>query len=258
MKIKICYFSGTGNTKWIADNLQKKLTDKNNDVQLFNLAKQEIPDAKEDEFLIIGTPVHAETAPKVVTDFIKELPEASGLKCAVYSTQGGNTSALPAYIAKKLRAKGYDVIVEAFIKMPNNYYFMTKKEYKGESVDKILNAAEVRVKRMADDIVDLRKDLEPIGFFRIPFVGLGNKILGSYVKSASKNMSVTEKCIGCGLCVRSCPKGNITLEDGQANLHSNCIMCLRCIHICPRNAIYFKGRRIDQIQKPIIKNLNLR
>ncbi len=51
------------------------------------------------------------------------------------------------------------------------------------------------------------------------------------------------------MCVRNCPKGNIIFENGGVVFHSNCILCLRCIYICPSNAIVYKEKRIDQIEK---------
>ncbi|MBY6828977.1 4Fe-4S binding protein, partial [Clostridium botulinum] len=62
----------------------------------------------------------------------------------------------------------------------------------------------------------------------------------------------------CGMCVRNCPKGNIVFENGGVVFHSNCILCLRCIYICPSNAIVYKEKRIDQIEKNIIKLLDIK
>nr|WP_242985123.1 hypothetical protein [Clostridium sporogenes] len=35
-------------------------------------------------------------------------------------------------------------------------------------------------------------------------------------------------------------------------------MCLRCIYVCPSNAIFYKEKRIDQIEKNIIKLLDIK
>ena len=49
---------------------------------------------------------------------------------------------------------------------------------------------------------------------------------------------VSDKCIGCGICTRVCPKGCIRIEEGRPVYdYSNCFGCMSCIHACPRKAI---------------------
>lgn len=49
---------------------------------------------------------------------------------------------------------------------------------------------------------------------------------------------VTEDCIGCGICMKVCPAGCISVRNGRA-VHENggCQLCMACIHHCPQNAI---------------------
>ena len=47
----------------------------------------------------------------------------------------------------------------------------------------------------------------------------------------------TERCIGCGLCVRDCTAGNITLSDGKAVFADRCYGCGHCIAVCPQGAV---------------------
>lgn len=48
-------------------------------------------------------------------------------------------------------------------------------------------------------------------------------------------------CVGCGLCVKLCPRGNISLKDGRASFGSSCIGCLSCLQYCPSQAISMGG-----------------
>ncbi len=50
--------------------------------------------------------------------------------------------------------------------------------------------------------------------------------------------SVSDKCIGCGICSRVCPRGCIRVQDGKACYDiTNCVGCMACIQACPQKAI---------------------
>ncbi|MGL4252633.1 MAG: nitroreductase family protein [Fusobacteriaceae bacterium] len=47
-----------------------------------------------------------------------------------------------------------------------------------------------------------------------------------------------EKCVGCNLCVKDCPVGDIGLIDGKAQIkNKNCFKCGHCVAICPMKAV---------------------
>lgn len=48
----------------------------------------------------------------------------------------------------------------------------------------------------------------------------------------------TEKCVGCGMCVKDCFPHNLMIENGKARTVSeNCMQCGHCVAICPANAV---------------------
>jgi NAD-dependent dihydropyrimidine dehydrogenase PreA subunit len=46
-----------------------------------------------------------------------------------------------------------------------------------------------------------------------------------------------EKCNGCGICLRDCPLGVISLQDEKAVILEGCVECKTCFKVCPRKAV---------------------
>lgn len=61
--------------------------------------------------------------------------------------------------------------------------------------------------------------------------------LGKTHADRVKKFAANEACIGCGTCVKICPRGNIRLEDGRPVFGPLCIGCLSCVQYCPKQAI---------------------
>lgn len=52
-------------------------------------------------------------------------------------------------------------------------------------------------------------------------------------------MYVDDNCVGCGLCVESCPVEAIYLIDNKAVINKEiCIDCASCVDVCPLEAIH--------------------
>lgn len=55
---------------------------------------------------------------------------------------------------------------------------------------------------------------------------------------------MTDKCVGCRICEKVCPIGNITVSNGLAKrLNKKFEFCLACIQNCPNNVIALKRER---------------
>lgn len=57
------------------------------------------------------------------------------------------------------------------------------------------------------------------------------------IKGGIKVVWQEEKCIQCGVCVKACREGALTLEDGKISVDSSkCNFCGRCTKACPTDA----------------------
>ncbi len=64
----------------------------------------------------------------------------------------------------------------------------------------------------------------------------------------SQFCSIKEKCVGCGKCVRDCPRNNIESVNTEIIFGHNCDTCFRCIHACPAEAIQIGDKTINTVR----------
>ena len=56
--------------------------------------------------------------------------------------------------------------------------------------------------------------------------------------------TATDKCIGCGKCVKLCPLNNIELKDQRPVWGKNCTHCMACICLCPTEAVEYGKKSV--------------
>lgn len=63
------------------------------------------------------------------------------------------------------------------------------------------------------------------------------KIFGKKLYITPENVSVTENCVGCGICAKVCPLNNIKIVNKRPQWGQECANCLACFHWCPKKAV---------------------
>lgn len=225
----IFYFSGTGNSKWVAKNIAERINDKVYDISKLN----EIPEIKKEKQIGLVFPIYAWGIPEPMILFVKKLIKSNAF------TFGICTCGADAGIALKKLSKIYQLDSCYSVIMPSNYII-------GEDIEKeciILNKIE-NAKKEIDKIS--REIMQKQKIYRVN-EGKYPKLKSTIVNTGFNKFGRTtkpfyvdkEKCNGCGLCAKSCPASTITLVDGNPIWDTKCYQCLRCINYCPQKAIQY-------------------
>lgn len=231
----MCY-SGTGNTKKVADCFINTLAARGVEADLFAIrAGNPYPDEPKD-LLIITFPVHAFNAPDGIYRWIRALPEGLGRKAAVISVSGGG-DAFPqrssrAGCISRLKKKGYDVVYDKMLAMPSNWMVPTDEAV----AHKLLEVLPRKVSRIVDDLLAGRARREKFH----PADRLISHIMEIEKVGArrfGRRLQCGANCSGCGWCAENCPAGNIQMENGRPRFMDRCNMCLGCVYGCPRQAV---------------------
>ena len=99
--------------------------------------------------------------------------------------------------------------------------------------------AQKRIDKKAEEVAAAVKAMEhsPKKPPKEAAFALMSKGLGKTHAKRIKKFAANDSCIGCGTCVKVCPRGNIRLEGGKPSFGGNCIGCLSCVQMCPKSAI---------------------
>ena len=244
MKVLICYFSGTGNTKKVADKFVSCLTERNHEVETVAvenvIGEKTLPDEfltqlKTADLMGIGYPIHAFNAPAIILEFAKRLPRLAKKRAFVFNTSGeplklNNISSVK--LCHILKRRNVDVFAEYHYCMPYNIMF----RHSDEMAHKMWHTAEQLIPL---DVADLLEN-KP---HRLDKVACQNAIAGIMRcehwggRLNGKQYKVSDECANCGKCVNICPTHNIKIEDGKFKFGKKCLMCMRCAMLCPKNAI---------------------
>ncbi len=236
----IFYFTGTGNSQWVADQLGSRL-----DQRVFSIATLLKNSSfryalAEQEAVIFVFPVHCWGPPSLVTAFIRNLSLEgyNGQPVYVVCTCGDDCGYSDRMVAQLLRQKGWELTGCWSVTMPNNYILLPGFDVdSAEETHGKLDRAVGSVERIGETIA--RGELFD-GYTTGRFTWVKSRVIWPwFVKFAlGKNaFYATEACTHCGLCEKICPTGTIYMERDTPRWKPTCVQCLACIHRCPVRAI---------------------
>ncbi|MCE5286150.1 MAG: EFR1 family ferrodoxin [Pelosinus sp.] len=251
-KVAIFFMTGTGNSykiaAWFAEIAEKLGLAIS--MQQIKRAKLNIaPDGK--TLCVFTLPTHGFTTPWLVVKQILHLPRGSGAAAVVLPSRAGTRIkgvSLPGmegtagYLAACLLFfKGYKVRGVMGVDMPSNWTALHWGLSK-ENAEFIIAAAKPRVQHFTKMVLAGKvyfASILPliIGIWLAP-VSFGYLVVAQFM--LSKLFFASDKCAGCGLCARICPKQAITMT-GKRNQRPYwtyaCDSCMACMNYCPAKAV---------------------
>lgn len=231
----IFYFTGTGNSLYVAKSLDEER------VSIPQVVNSEPLDFTAEKIGVV-CPIYGHEMPAMVKDFLRKSTFHTDYLYVVLTY--GKRHANAVELARRVLAEsGKQADYITTILMVNNFLpiFDMNEETK---IDK---QVEQQLAIIKDDITTKKKSIQTV---TLQDREAHNGYL-SLVKNAPETVwadfKVTDDCIGCGICTKVCPAGCIHLENQKAiNNYENCQACYACIHACPKFAIRLNIPEINQ------------
>lgn len=237
----IFWFSGTGNSQWVAQRLAATLNDTLIDVAQATLNQQHDYSLKPGESIGFVFPTHSWGPPPLVCSWAQSLNitgYGSSTHCYMVTTCGDDTGLTVEILQKSL---GNITLNAAFsVQMPNTYICLPGFDVDNYDLEHSkLTAARARLEKIAMAIAERRNIIDVVRG-SMPWIKsrIIRPIFVATLMSDSKFKCNKNVCTHCGTCAKQCPVNNISMSsDNTPQWQGNCTMCLRCLHLCPARAI---------------------
>lgn len=237
-------FSGTGNSRYVAEMLSRHLPDE----------VSEMTNSKplNNEVLGIVFPVYAWGLPNIVEQFLahslKEVVKEKPAYVYTVMTCGTDMGYADRLVSSLLKKSGISLDAAFSVIMPNTYVSLPGFDVDSDdaAARKVALASQL-VPEIAMKISAKEKVTEVArGSFPHFKTTILRRFFNRYLMS-DKPFHVDDlRCSHCGKCIRQCPVGNITMTEQKQLLWKGkgCTGCLGCYHACPHRAIRY-GRWTD-------------
>lgn len=253
----IYYYSGCGDSRWVAQELAKRLGQE----LLFipeELKGNCLYTLKGDEPLGFVFPTYAWRPPQIVRQFVQKM-RVDSCNRSPYTfmvTTCGDSIGHADKIFARLLLRSLSLTLHAAygITMPETYinlpgfHLDSKEDEKNK-----LALARTNLPTIASL---LQREVREVNVVRGKMPWLTSSVVAWLFEKllmTDRRFEVGNLCIGCGTCSKVCPVGNITLEHvagrpqqqenedtpSRPQWHGNCLSCMACYHYCPVNAIHW-------------------
>ena len=242
MRMVVLYFSGTGNSKFIARHFAKKMgaechsiEEKIDFKQLFNLV----------DTVAVVYPIYGSCVPRIMREFVAlYMEEFQKKKLIIFCTQMVFSGDGAKAFARLIPNCEEHILYAEHFKMPNNIcnfpLFPMIRIGLGIKPRRALKRLDTVCNNIRNGVIKKRG-------WSIFSSLLGKTQNVGYPKIEEKarhSFHADDTCTKCGLCVRICPMNNLEIVNGQVIQKDNCTICYRCVNACPKQAatVFLKAK----------------
>ena len=243
----VFYFTATGNSLYVA----KELDD--HPVSIAQ-AIHDVDKVCRDDVIGIVCPIFGHEMPELVKDFLKTAQFETDYFFVIltYGNRHGGAAELARAYLETLEI--YPAYVNVVL-MVDNYlpgFDMEEQQQFEKHVDEQLSHIKTDLaqrKRYFSVVTDDDRHVHQIFLERSRKYGMAD---------FRELYTITEACVGCGICTKVCPKKCFHLEGQKSFWNSEgCIGCMACIHSCPTRAIQLNIPEINPDARYRNKNITL-
>jgi formate hydrogenlyase subunit 6/NADH:ubiquinone oxidoreductase subunit I len=245
MKTTIYYYTGTGNSLWVARRLSQELGD---------ASLVSIPDLKEGEGIshseVVGLifPVYIWGVPAPIVRFAARLEGLRPRYFFAVAVNGGQVANTLIELKGILKSIGINLASGFEVETPSNYIPWGgpgPREKQNERFGK----ARIKITRIAERVRNgVEGPMEKGPLWQRALFTFFHKLSFNQVRRMDRKFWVDEKCNECGICARVCPASNITMSAGKPSWSHRCEQCLACIQWCPKEAIQY-GKKTSKYER---------
>jgi ferredoxin len=223
----IFYFTGTGNSVYVA----KKLAEKLDEPEVCSMAEYS-PDRQiggKNQRIGFVFPSYYGNLPRIVQKFIDSLEIHPDTYIFGVVTMGGMGTGSITMLEKALAKKTLTLKYGCGILMPANYIINYNPMFIGRTAK-----SGKKIQRIADEIQSGKISVKKNNI-------IADKLYKN-IEELDKDFYAESQCAGCGLCEKICPVKNIRLTENRPEWLHRCEHCMACIHRCPQKAIQYGAK----------------
>ena len=237
MKYLLVYYTGTYNTRFLTDEISKKLVEGGNTVDKVEINKDTpVVSTEGYDFIGFSYPIYGFNSPLAFDRYVKKLKYTKGQKYFIYKNSGetlGMNNASSRTLIRIMKRRKAVLAGEYHFVMPYNIHFKYDIDFVREILEKDQKLIKIMIHNLENGVVEKIKSKWIYNFaaFFVAIVKVAGNI-NSFLYKVEK-----DKCINCMKCVKECPEKNIYVKGDKIKFHHHCDMCMRCSFFCPTNAI---------------------